>query len=42
MKRLSRTIAALAFACSLAAVIAGAARAADDDYPNHPVRWLVG
>jgi tripartite-type tricarboxylate transporter receptor subunit TctC len=23
-------------------VIAGAARAADDDYPNRPVRWLVG
>jgi tripartite-type tricarboxylate transporter receptor subunit TctC len=41
MKALSRTIPALALACSLVTV-AGAARAADDDYPNHPVRWLVG
>jgi tripartite-type tricarboxylate transporter receptor subunit TctC len=41
MKALSRTIPALALACSLVAA-AGAARAADDDYPNHPVRWLVG
>jgi tripartite-type tricarboxylate transporter receptor subunit TctC len=41
MKGLSRGIAALALACA-AMVMAGAARAADDDYPNHPVRWLVG
>jgi tripartite-type tricarboxylate transporter receptor subunit TctC len=40
MKGLSRGIAALALACA-AVVMAGAARA-DDDYPNHPVRWLVG
>src|SRR5262249_13220029 len=36
-----RGIAGLALACA-AMVMAGAARAADDDYPNHPVRWLVG
>ena len=41
MKGLSRGIAALALACA-AMVMASAARAADDDYPNHPVRWLVG
>jgi hypothetical protein len=41
MKGLSRGIAALALACA-AMVMAGVARAADDDYPNHPVRWLVG
>jgi tripartite-type tricarboxylate transporter receptor subunit TctC len=38
MQRLSRTV-ATALAC--VAMMAGAARA-DDDYPNHPVRWLVG
>jgi tripartite-type tricarboxylate transporter receptor subunit TctC len=41
MKGLTRGIAALVLACA-ALVMAGAARAADDDYPNHPVRWLVG
>jgi len=41
MKGLSRGIAGLALACA-AMVTAGVARAADDDYPNHPVRWLVG
>jgi tripartite-type tricarboxylate transporter receptor subunit TctC len=42
MRGLSRGIAALVLACA-AMVMAGAARAAeDDDYPNHPVRWLVG
>jgi tripartite-type tricarboxylate transporter receptor subunit TctC len=33
--------AACAIALIAAAFVAGAARAADD-YPNHPVRWLVG
>src|SRR6059058_3809924 len=42
MRALSRTIAALALASCGIVAIAGAARAADDDYPNHPVRWLVG
>ncbi len=41
MQGLNRGIAALVLACA-AMVMAGAARAADDDYPNHPVRWLVG
>ncbi len=41
MKGLTRGIAALALA-GAAIVTAGAARAADDDYPNRPVRWLVG
>jgi tripartite-type tricarboxylate transporter receptor subunit TctC len=41
MKGSSRVIAALALGCA-AMVMAGAARAADDDYPNRPVRWLVG
>jgi tripartite-type tricarboxylate transporter receptor subunit TctC len=41
MKGLTWGIAALALA-GAAMVMAGAARAADDDYPNHPVRWLVG
>ncbi len=39
MKGLSRRIAALALAC---VAMASVARAADDDYPNRPVRWLVG
>jgi len=34
-------LAALAFACASFAYFPSAARAADD-YPNHPVRWLVG
>ncbi len=42
MRTLSRGFAALALTCAAAAVLVGAARAADDDYPNHPVRWLVG
>jgi tripartite-type tricarboxylate transporter receptor subunit TctC len=38
-----RRIAGLACAAVAAvAIMAGAARAANDDYPNHPVRWLVG
>jgi tripartite-type tricarboxylate transporter receptor subunit TctC len=41
MKGLTRGIAVLALA-GATMVIASAARAADDDYPNHPVRWLVG
>ena len=42
MKGLRCAIAALALAGGAIALSAGAARAADDDYPNHPVRWLVG
>ncbi|HEX4407605.1 MAG TPA: tripartite tricarboxylate transporter substrate binding protein [Xanthobacteraceae bacterium] len=38
---LLRTAAAAALAFLVAAGLSGAARA-DDDYPNHPVRWLVG
>jgi tripartite-type tricarboxylate transporter receptor subunit TctC len=41
MKGLTRGIAVLTLAGAMM-VVAGAARAADDDYPNHPVRWLVG
>jgi len=41
MNGLTRGMAALALGCA-AMVMAGASRAADDDYPNHPVRWLVG
>ena len=38
-----RRIAGLACAAVVAVnIMAGAARAANDDYPNHPVRWLVG
>jgi tripartite-type tricarboxylate transporter receptor subunit TctC len=40
MQRLMRT-AAVILACAAMMAGAGAARA-DDDYPNHPVRWLVG
>ena len=36
-----RGVAALALACAAVGVMAGAARA-EDDYPNHAVRWLVG
>jgi tripartite-type tricarboxylate transporter receptor subunit TctC len=39
--RLLRTAAAAALAFLVAVGVPGAARA-DDDYPNHPVRWLVG
>jgi tripartite-type tricarboxylate transporter receptor subunit TctC len=42
MKALSRGIAALVIACAAVAITTAVARAADDDYPNHPVRWLVG
>jgi len=42
MKGFSRGFAALALVWAAVAAIAGAARAADDDYPNRPVRWLVG
>jgi tripartite-type tricarboxylate transporter receptor subunit TctC len=41
MKGLTRGIAALALA-GVAMAVAGVARAADGDYPNRPVRWLVG
>src|ERR1700731_4773802 len=41
MKLSMQRLAACAIACAMLACIAGAARAADD-YPNHPVRWLVG
>jgi tripartite-type tricarboxylate transporter receptor subunit TctC len=40
MQRIFRKLAVMAVACALLGA-AGAARA-DDDYPNHPVRWLVG
>ena len=38
----SRIIARLALACTVVVVTFGTACAADDDYPNRPVRWLVG
>jgi len=41
MKFSKRRLAACAIACLALAFAAGTARAADD-YPNHPVRWLVG
>src|SRR5690349_3995666 len=41
MKALSRGIAALVVAGAALAVTTAVARAADD-YPSHPVRWLVG
>src|ERR1700733_5041802 len=41
MKFSMQRLAACAIACAMLACVAGAARAADD-YPNHPVRWLVG
>src|SRR3974390_2451526 len=41
MRRLLRGTVAIVMACAAATAVAGAARA-DDDYPNHPVRWLVG
>jgi tripartite-type tricarboxylate transporter receptor subunit TctC len=40
MQRLVPRVVAV-LTCIAALVVAGAARAADD-YPNHPVRWLVG
>jgi tripartite-type tricarboxylate transporter receptor subunit TctC len=39
---ISRRIVRLALACAVIVVMFGTARAADDDYPNRPVRWLVG
>src|SRR3984885_11777042 len=41
MKLSMQRLAACVIACVALACVAGAARAADD-YPNHPVRWLVG
>jgi tripartite-type tricarboxylate transporter receptor subunit TctC len=41
MKLSMRRLAACAMACAALACAVGAARAADD-YPSHPVRWLVG
>jgi len=41
MQRQFRRLAALAVAGMALACVSGAARAADD-YPSHPVRWLVG
>jgi tripartite-type tricarboxylate transporter receptor subunit TctC len=41
MKFSMQRLAACAIACVALAFAAGTARAADD-YPNHPVRWLVG
>ena len=41
MQRIVRSWLALAVACMSALCVAGAARA-QDDYPNHAVRWLVG
>ncbi len=32
----------VAFACVAALAAGGGTARADDDYPNHPVRWLVG
>ncbi len=32
----------VAFACVAALATGGGTARADDDYPNHPVRWLVG
>jgi tripartite-type tricarboxylate transporter receptor subunit TctC len=42
MHVLRRRIAVLALACAAIAVVLGTARAGEDDYPSHPVRWLVG
>jgi tripartite-type tricarboxylate transporter receptor subunit TctC len=41
MKFSMRRLAACAVACVALACVTGAARGADD-YPSHPVRWLVG
>jgi len=41
MKLSMQRLAVCAIACVALACVTGAARAADD-YPNHPVRWLVG
>jgi tripartite-type tricarboxylate transporter receptor subunit TctC len=42
MKVVSHRIAALALACVTMGIMTANARAADDVYPNRPVRWLVG
>jgi tripartite-type tricarboxylate transporter receptor subunit TctC len=46
MQRFLHGFVAAAFACTVVLAAGGAARAQDaraaDDYPNHPVRWLVG
>ena len=42
MKIAGRRIIGLALACVVLSFMSGNARAADDDYPNRPVRWLVG
>ncbi|MGB6510497.1 MAG: tripartite tricarboxylate transporter substrate binding protein, partial [Xanthobacteraceae bacterium] len=44
MQRMIRRFAAIAFVAVAAAANAGTARAQDDNanYPDHPVRWLVG
>ena len=41
MQRIVRRVAAIALVAAAATVVAGTARA-DDSYPNHAVRWLVG
>jgi tripartite-type tricarboxylate transporter receptor subunit TctC len=41
MQRSFRPFVAVAVACAVVTSMTGIARA-DDDYPNHPVRWLVG
>lgn len=41
MQRIIQRLAAIAFVAVAATAVAGAARA-EDGYPNHPVRWLVG
>jgi tripartite-type tricarboxylate transporter receptor subunit TctC len=38
----SRRIVGWALACAAIVAMVGTARAADDDYPSRPVRWLVG
>src|SRR6516165_307800 len=42
MKIAGRRIVGLALACVVLSFMSGNARAADDDYPNRPVRWLIG
>ena len=42
MKIAGRRIVGLALACVVLSFMSGNACAADEDYPNRPVRWLVG
>jgi len=42
MKCLCKIAGLACAAVAAVAIMAGAAPAANDDYPNHPVRWLVG